>query len=169
MEAWYILAKVCDYQKWGKRNVWKAYTESSVKHGTFKNGGPCSICLRRAVYAHCEDASGDSLAKWIPASPPRLPRMEAAAGWANGFLTGSKVPRCRSDWTAARVLFKRHCMVTPWLPRTDCGSCCLVIRGNWRLRQPRDVRTQLVWGSHSPGLWEVPSMWETSVVSYWIL
>jgi hypothetical protein len=51
------------------------------------------------------------LAKWILASPLRLPHMEAATGRANAsrffdVLKDASLRVARSDWTAVRVLFK---------------------------------------------------------------
>jgi hypothetical protein len=96
------------------------------------------------------------LAKWIPTSPLRLSRMEVAAGRANAsrvfdVLEGASLRVARSDWTTARVLFKmnkRHCSKsTRWrhgclawtAVRAASHACLVVIRGNWRLRQPREA------------------------------
>jgi hypothetical protein len=55
------------------------------------------------------------LAKWIPASPLRLPRMEAASGRANAsrffdMHKGASLRVARSDWTAARASLQNGCL-----------------------------------------------------------
>jgi hypothetical protein len=123
-----------------------------------------TLSLSKAVYAHCKDASGGSLARH-DSQNGYLPRPCACLVWRQprgeptpvGFLTCSKVPRCEllaltglprvlySKWTRksvdAMVASRELRLVQP-----RCYSRQLTVEAASRsrlARRPRNVRTRL--------------------------